>query len=161
MSSPCGSCQCFPCSCPRVTLEEGRYSFQPHILCSACWQSPCTCNPFDQGTSDTGPSIYCALCYTNPCICNPNYYIQGCGCVLGYCTCGSEVDEFHDMWQHRSEGMRCGTCMWWVEKYDAIREPGVQRLGRCRKHAPKLEGWPAVYDMDWCGDHKLDETKLK
>jgi DNA-directed RNA polymerase subunit RPC12/RpoP len=23
-----------------------------------------------------------------------------------------------------------------------------------------MTGFPAVYDTDWCGDHKLDETKL-
>jgi hypothetical protein len=50
--------------------------------------------------------------------------------------------------------------MWWVPKTD--REFGVGEivLGRCRKKAPTLEGWPAVYESDWCGDHKLDETKI-
>lgn len=37
--------------------------------------------------------------------------------------------------------------MWWVEKNDS--------LGRCRKHAPTLDGWPATFASDWCGDHKL------
>lgn len=56
-----------------------------------------------------------------------------------------------DAWAHRSQKMRCGTCMWFAEK-----PPG--ELGRCRKHAPTLNGWPAVYaGRDWCGDHKLDE----
>jgi hypothetical protein len=39
-----------------------------------------------------------------------------------------------------------------------VRQEGP--LGRCRRHAPTLSGWPAVFDVDWCGDHKLDETKL-
>lgn len=58
-----------------------------------------------------------------------------------------------DPWAHRAEGMRCATCMWHAEK------PGGQ-LGRCRRHAPTMNGYPVVYPTDWCGDHKLDETKL-
>ena len=59
-----------------------------------------------------------------------------------------------DNWKHRSEGMRCKTCIWWVRK-------GHTPLGRCRKRAPTLNGWPAVFETDWCGDHKLDEAKLE
>jgi hypothetical protein len=33
-------------------------------------------------------------------------------------------------------------------------------LGRCRRHAPTMSGYPAVFENDWCGDHKLDETKV-
>jgi hypothetical protein len=33
-------------------------------------------------------------------------------------------------------------------------------LGRCRRHAPTMNGFPAAWSDDWCGDHKLDETKL-
>jgi len=33
------------------------------------------------------------------------------------------------------------------------------QLGRCRRHAPTMSGHPAVYQSDWCGDHKLDENK--
>lgn len=70
-----------------------------------------------------------------------------------------------DQWKHRSEGMRCSTCMWFVEKQDQtvhkLDGSEVHRtLGRCRRRAPTLNGWPAVFDSDWCGDHKLDEEKL-
>jgi len=58
-----------------------------------------------------------------------------------------------DPWAHRSEGMKCSSCMWNVAK------PGGA-LGRCRRRAPTMSGYPAVYPDDWCGDHKLDETKL-
>jgi hypothetical protein len=58
-----------------------------------------------------------------------------------------------DNWKHRSQGMRCDTCYFYVPK-------GETRLGRCRRRAPTLNGWPAVYDSDWCGDHKLDENKI-
>ena len=55
-----------------------------------------------------------------------------------------------DLWQHRSVGMRCETCMWFVKKKGSV--------GRCRRHAPTMNGYPVVYKYDWCGDHKLDET---
>ncbi|MDX5412775.1 MAG: hypothetical protein LPK02_06985 [Rhodobacterales bacterium] len=58
-----------------------------------------------------------------------------------------------DNWKHRSVKMRCGGCMWFIEKSGT--------LGRCRRHAPTLDGWPAVFETDWCGDHKVDETKIK
>ena len=95
-----------------------------------------------------------------------------------------------DNWKHRSATMTCATCMWFVAKERAtLGSVGVssaamarqnetdgmslqnmpsiapthasqRRLGRCRRHAPTLGGWPAIYDADWCGDHKLDENKL-
>jgi hypothetical protein len=43
--------------------------------------------------------------------------------------------------------------MWFVKKGDGP-------LGRCRRHAPTMNGYPAVFVTDWCGDHKLDETKI-
>ncbi len=33
-------------------------------------------------------------------------------------------------------------------------------LGRCRRHSPTMNGYPAVFVNDWCGDHKLDENKI-
>ena len=73
-----------------------------------------------------------------------------------------------DPWKHRAKGMACGTCMWFVPKAasqehddrpgDPFQSNG--RLGRCRRHAPTMGGYPAVFETDWCGDHKLDENKL-
>lgn len=81
-----------------------------------------------------------------------------------------------DNWKHRSEGMRCKTCMFFVPKVPKslnpcfpknpeespreIKPQGIIDLGRCRRNAPTLSGWPAVFVNDWCGDHKLDEEKL-
>lgn len=62
-------------------------------------------------------------------------------------------ERSRDPWAHRSKGMRCATCMWFVSK-------GSATLGRCRKHAPTMTGHPAVFINDWCGDHKLDENKV-
>lgn len=58
-----------------------------------------------------------------------------------------------DNWQHRSKTMRCHTCMYFVPKDESV-------LGRCRRHAPTLGGWPAVYVDDWCGDHKMDSAHV-
>jgi hypothetical protein len=52
------------------------------------------------------------------------------------------------------------------EGSSTLREEGralvraLTSVGRCRRHAPTMSGFPVVYEDDWCGDHKLDETKL-
>jgi hypothetical protein len=65
-----------------------------------------------------------------------------------------------DPWKHRAVGMRCLTCMWFVEKEGQQQTNHRGQLGRCRRHAPSMNGFPAVFGMDWCGDHKMDETKI-
>lgn len=67
-----------------------------------------------------------------------------------------------DPWKHRSKGMKCATCMWFVEKkLDNPHPDGMDpKFGRCRRHAPSMHGYPAVYGTDWCGDHKVDENKI-
>lgn len=62
-----------------------------------------------------------------------------------------------DNWKHRSSGMICATCMFFMKK-----EPKTKGLlfGRCRRHAPTMSGFPAVFGSDWCGDHKLNEKTL-
>lgn len=64
-----------------------------------------------------------------------------------------------DPWTHRSSRMLCRSCMWFVEK--KVDGPTVQinTVGRCRRHAPAMSGYPVVFMSDWCGDHKLDEAK--
>jgi hypothetical protein len=54
-----------------------------------------------------------------------------------------------DPWVHRAAGMRCRSCMWYAPKAGTI--------GRCRRHAPTMNGYPVVMVDDWCGDHKLNE----
>jgi len=72
---------------------------------------------------------------------------------------GGEIEPSGDPWMHRSAGMKCGTCMWYVQK---VGNPADARgaIGRCRRHAPTMNGYPAVFTSDWCGDHKLDEKKI-
>jgi hypothetical protein len=65
-----------------------------------------------------------------------------------------------DPWKHRSAGMRCQSCMWYVPKEGAPVSTEKGSFGRCRRHAPTMGGFPAVFGMDWCGDHRLDEAKL-
>lgn len=62
-----------------------------------------------------------------------------------------------DPWMHRSVGMRCSTCMWYVPKKVGATSPPV---GRCRRHAPTMGGYPVVFVTDWCGDHKLNEATV-
>ena len=64
-----------------------------------------------------------------------------------------------DPWRHRARGMKCLTCMWFVMKVPE-HTMDAPEFGRCRRHAPNLSGYPAVFGTDWCGDHKLDEEKI-
>ncbi len=83
---------------------------------------------------------------------------------------GQTIGVQRDNWKHRSQGMKCLSCMWFVEKArrpkrvpgpneEAPTEGDSEPFGRCRKRAPTLSGWPAMFGTDWCGDHKLDENK--
>jgi len=56
-----------------------------------------------------------------------------------------------DNWRDQSTHC-CATCMAWVEK--------ANDLGRCRRNAPTLDGWPATFASDWCYQHKLDAEAL-
>lgn len=65
-----------------------------------------------------------------------------------------------DNWQNRTGKMLCMTCVFFVEKrpYQPDEAAASVLFGRCRRHAPTMNGFPAVYGSDWCGDHKLDEA---
>ncbi len=84
-----------------------------------------------------------------------------------------------DPWSGRSTGMKCSSCMWFVEKYAPLEKnttpcvegepsplpehgggPVLKKVGRCRRHSPTMAGYPVVFKDDWCGDHKLDEGKV-
>lgn len=72
-----------------------------------------------------------------------------------------KLNQDQDPWKHRSEGMRCRTCMWFVSKpIEYPTKPDVRIVGRCRRHAPTMGGYPVVYQTDWCGDHRIDENKV-
>ena len=66
-----------------------------------------------------------------------------------------------DNWKHRSKGMRCRTCMFFVEKSSNVMQPEYHLIGRCRRNAPVVvKGWSVVFSDDWCGEHKIDENKV-
>lgn len=58
-----------------------------------------------------------------------------------------------DPWANRSVGMLCHTCIWFMRKGD-----DGSAIGRCRRRAPTMNGYPVVMINDWCGDHKLNEN---
>ena len=71
-----------------------------------------------------------------------------------------------DNWVHRARNMRCRTCMYYAPKMGLPGGPDSDVnvlkeaiVGRCRRHAPTMNGWPVMFPDDWCGDHKLDENK--
>lgn len=58
-----------------------------------------------------------------------------------------------DRWD-RITGFCCSTC--------AYCAPKDEEKGRCRRHAPTMQGYPVVYlDSDWCGDHKVGGNPSK
>lgn len=70
-----------------------------------------------------------------------------------------EAKQIADPWVHRSKGMRCDSCIWFVPKERTV-SLGNSSVGRCRRHAPTMNGYPVVFINDWCGDHRIDENKV-
>ena len=68
-----------------------------------------------------------------------------------------------DPWANRASGMRCQTCIWFVPKaiYGPTGPLPNTDIGRCRRHAPTMGGYPVTYVSDWCGDHRVDENKVQ
>ena len=64
-----------------------------------------------------------------------------------------KIATMPDPWVHLSKEMRCKTCMYFCPKK---RDDDGPELGRCRRHAPIMGGYPVVFPADWCGDHKLN-----
>ena len=65
----------------------------------------------------------------------------------------------NDPWMHRSSARSCMTCMWYVEKKKQDEGKNTAPIGRCCRRAPTMNGYPVVFETDWCGDHKLDENR--
>jgi Pyruvate/2-oxoacid:ferredoxin oxidoreductase delta subunit len=69
-----------------------------------------------------------------------------------------------DPWEYRNKSMKCMTCIWYIPKQrigtsNSDINP-LAEIGRCRRHAPTMGGYPVVYMTDWCGDHRIDENKV-
>lgn len=66
---------------------------------------------------------------------------------------GLEMVMKTDPWD-RKTGFCCATCAYCAPKDDT--------LGRCRRHAPMMTGYPVIYlELDWCGDHKIGSNPSK
>ncbi len=58
-----------------------------------------------------------------------------------------------DKWD-RVTDFNCASCMY--------VSPKGATLGRCRRHAPTMKGYPVIYlQEDWCGDHKIGTNPSK
>lgn len=92
----------------------------------------------------------------------------------------------NDPWENRNRGMKCKSCVFFVEKKaqrdietqvtdplnggleaESLNRTAVRfardprgSIGRCRRCAPTMKGFPVVFEADWCGEHRLDENKL-
>jgi uncharacterized protein RhaS with RHS repeats len=55
-----------------------------------------------------------------------------------------------DNWKDKATGMVCSTCTNYAPKNEFI--------GRCRRNAPTMKGFPAVFPTDWCGEHKMNDA---
>lgn len=55
--------------------------------------------------------------------------------------------ELKDNWKDQSTFV-CDTCMYFKNM-------------RCRRNAPTMKGFPAVYPTDWCGDHKISKATME
>ena len=82
-----------------------------------------------------------------------------------------------DCWAGRSTGMKCRTCVFFVDKKKAselhVKDYKEDKevcevqaydprgsIGRCRRNAPTMKGFPIVFEQDWCGEHRIDENKI-
>jgi hypothetical protein len=108
MSSPCGSCLSYPCACPKVTIDEGRYSYQAYDHCTICFKTPCVCSTmsdfWQQSDFNTTDDAYCIGCSHKPCICP--------GPTMVECWCGQCKSCFSRL------GIERDTCQ--CEKYKQI-----------------------------------------
>ncbi len=69
-----------------------------------------------------------------------------------------ELETDRDPWHDRDKGMLCRTCRFYVKK--GARDDTTKEIGRCRRYAPVMAGFPVVFPHDWCGEHKLDENRV-
>ncbi len=62
-----------------------------------------------------------------------------------------------DLWSNLTT-YACESCRYYVPKLEA---GVIGRLGRCRRNAPTMDGYPVVYKEDWCGNHKMGTNPSK
>lgn len=67
---------------------------------------------------------------------------------------GTPATHIEDRSLVQGDGIQCRTCL-----YFEIEEGNERGVGRCRRHAPTLGGFPIVLQEDWCGDYEPDANK--
>lgn len=73
-----------------------------------------------------------------------------------------------DRWDRKTD-FGCASCMFWVPKQEhkVVGHPtplpsiGTIQLGRCRRNAPTMKGYPVVYADGWCGEHKIGSNPVR
>lgn len=58
-----------------------------------------------------------------------------------------------DKWDRKTD-FGCTSCMFYVPKAET-------QEGRCRRNAPTMKGYPVVFLMDWCGEHKRGSNPVR
>jgi hypothetical protein len=62
-----------------------------------------------------------------------------------------------DKWDRKTD-FGCNSCMFYVPK---IEHGSGKGEGRCRFNAPTMKGYPVVFSVDWCGQHKRGSNPVR
>lgn len=62
-----------------------------------------------------------------------------------------------DKWDRKTD-FGCSSCMFYVPK---IEHAEGDSEGRCRRSAPTMKGYPVVFSVDWCGEHKRGSNPVR
>lgn len=62
-----------------------------------------------------------------------------------------------DKWDRKTD-FGCNSCMFYVPK---IEHAVGDSEGRCRRSAPTMKGYPVVFGVDWCGEHKRGSNPVR
>ncbi len=62
-----------------------------------------------------------------------------------------------DKWD-RKTNFGCDSCMFYVPKKEHSEGDSE---GRCRRSAPTMKGYPVVFSVDWCGEHKRGSNPVR
>ncbi len=97
-----------------------------------------------------GSEVYCPYTIAYEEILNKDVFT-----VIGLKTKEKEMSNAtnKDNWKDKATGMVCSTCTNYAPKNEYI--------GRCRRNAPTMNGFPAVFPSDWCGDHKMNDALVE
>lgn len=101
----------------------------------------------DGHITKVGSEVYCPYTITNEEIINVDVFT-----IYRNETKEKEMSNTtnKDNWKDKATGMICSTCTNYAPKNEYI--------GRCRRNAPTMKGFPPVFPSDWCGEHKMNDA---